>query len=50
MMSHVYQPAPWVATVLKLNPFYYIVAGYRDSMLTGNWFWERPTMTSITGE
>lgn len=37
--------APWVATVLKLNPFYYIVAGYRDSMLTGNWFWERPTMT-----
>ena len=37
--------APWVATVLKLNPFYYIVAGYRDSMLTGHWFWERPTMT-----
>lgn len=39
------QKAPWVVTVLKLNPFYYIVAGYRDSMLTGNWFWERPTMT-----
>lgn len=37
--------APWVATVLKLNPFYYIVAGYRDSMLQGHWFWERPTMT-----
>ena len=37
--------APWVATALKLNPFYYIVAGYRDSMLTGHWFWERPTMT-----
>lgn len=37
--------APWVETALKLNPFYYIVAGYRDSMLTGNWFWERPTMT-----
>lgn len=37
--------APWAITVLKLNPFYYIVAGYRDSMLTGNWFWERPTLT-----
>lgn len=33
--------APWIATVLKLNPFYYIVAGYRDSMLTGNPFWVR---------
>lgn len=37
--------APWAVTVLKLNPFYYIVAGYRDSMITGNWFWERPTLT-----
>lgn len=37
--------APWVGTVLKLNPFYYIAAGYRDSMLTGHWFWERPTLT-----
>ena len=37
--------APWVLPLLKLNPFYYIVAGYRDSMLTGNWFWERLTLT-----
>lgn len=37
--------APWVVTVLKLNPFYYVVAGYRDSMLTGDWFWERPMLT-----
>lgn len=36
---------PWVATLFKLNPFYYIVAGYRDSMLTGHFFWERPTLT-----
>ena len=36
---------PWIVTVLKLNHFYYIVAGYRDSILTGNWFWERPTLT-----
>lgn len=36
--------APWAIPLLKLNPFYYIVAGYRDSMLTGNWFWERPKL------
>ncbi|MDO4266837.1 MAG: ABC transporter permease [Eubacteriales bacterium] len=37
--------APWLAPLLKLNPFYYIAAGYRDSMLTGSWFWERPRLT-----
>lgn len=37
--------APWIGVLFKLNPFYYIVAGYRDSMLTGHWFWERPTLT-----
>lgn len=37
--------APWLERVFKLNPFYYIAAGYRDSMMTGNWFFERPTMT-----
>ena len=37
--------SPWAEVILKLNPFYYIVAGYRDSMLTGDWFWQRPTMT-----
>lgn len=36
--------APWVVPLLKINPFYYVVAGYRDSMLTGNWFWERPKL------
>ena len=28
--------------LLKLNPVCYVVTGYRDSMLAGNWFWERP--------
>ena len=28
-----------------VNPFYYIAAGYRDSMLTGDWFYMRPTLT-----
>ena len=36
---------PWMAPIFKLNPFYYIVAGYRDSMLTGHFFWERPMNT-----
>ncbi|WP_394523309.1 ABC transporter permease [Lacrimispora sp. JR3] len=34
----------WLPTLLKLNPFYYVVAGYRDSMLTGDWLVERPTL------
>lgn len=36
---------PWMAPLFKLNPFYYIVAGYRDSMLTGHYFFERPMNT-----
>ena len=37
--------APFVKWILKLNPMYYIVAGYRDSMLTGHWFFERPGLS-----
>ncbi|MBQ9420291.1 MAG: ABC transporter permease [Lachnospiraceae bacterium] len=36
---------PWMAPIFKINPIYYIVSGYRDSMLTGHWFWERPLNT-----
>ena len=36
---------PWLEQVLKINPVYYIVTGFRDSMLTGSWFWERPMLT-----
>lgn len=35
----------WLPTLLKLNPFYYVVVGYRDSMLTGDWFVERPGLS-----
>ena len=31
--------------VVKINPMYYIAVGYRDSMIFGNGFWERPTLT-----
>lgn len=37
--------APWLKIFFKINPFYYIVAGYRDSMITGNYFFERPGLT-----
>ncbi len=31
---------PIVVKILKLNPAYYIIQGYRDSMCNGSWFWE----------
>jgi teichoic acid transport system permease protein len=37
-------PPDWLVPLLKINPFYYIVAGYRDSMLNGNWLVERPLL------
>ena len=30
---------PVIMKILKLNPMYYIVTGYRDSMLGHEWFW-----------
>ena len=30
---------------LKLNPMFYIVEGYRDSMIHHIWFWEKPLLT-----
>lgn len=31
--------------ILKLNPLYYIVEGYRDSLINQIWFWERYNQT-----
>ena len=42
MFTH--RPA-WIDVVLKINPVYYVVTGFRDSMLTGDWFWQRPWLT-----
>lgn len=33
------------ASYLRLNPFAYIVEGFRDSLIREVWFWERPTQT-----
>ena len=34
-----------VLLVLKLNPLYYIVQGYRDTFIDSVFFWERPLIT-----
>ena len=31
----------WAAALLRLNPLYYIVTGYRDSMMNKVWFFQR---------
>ncbi|MBR0398827.1 MAG: ABC transporter permease [Eubacterium sp.] len=36
----------WVMTVLKLNPMFYIVMGYRDALINDVWFWQRPGLTA----
>ena len=35
-----------LACVFKLNPMYYIVEGYRDSLISGVWFWQHPALTA----
>jgi len=37
-------PRPLVI-LFKLNPLYYIVTGWRDTLLSRTWFWERPALT-----
>lgn len=40
-------------TLMKLNPAYYITEGYRNSFISGIWFWEYPRWTlefwTVTG-
>lgn len=32
----------WAVTILKLNPMYYVVSGYRDALIHKIGFWENP--------
>ena len=32
--------------IFKLNPMYYIVSGYRDSLINKVWFWQHPALTA----
>ena len=34
-----------VKTILKLNPMYYVVCGYRDALIFKRWPWESPMLT-----
>ena len=34
-----------IAWVIKLNPFFYLIEGFRASILSQTWFWERPVLT-----
>ena len=39
------QDHPVLRQIIKLNPMYYIVSGYRDTFLFKNWFFEHPLWT-----
>ena len=32
--------------IFKLNPMYYVVTGYRDAYMNGEWFWEKSAETA----
>ncbi|MFC9777662.1 ABC transporter permease [Paenibacillus chitinolyticus] len=34
-------------SLMKLNPMFYIVEGYRDSFIYKHWFWEHPKLTIV---
>ncbi len=34
-----------VEVILKLNPMYYVVSGYRDALINQGWFWNRAGLT-----
>lgn len=38
--------SPTIVGILKANPLFYIVAGYRDAMFGEMWFWEHPKLTA----
>ena len=37
--------SPKLQVLFKLNPFYYIVDGFRDAILAKQWFWDKPVWT-----
>lgn len=39
-------PYSRLARLLKVNPMYYIVAGYRNALIDKQWFWEHPWQTA----
>lgn len=37
----------WAAFILKLNPMYYVISGYRDALIYKIGFWEHPGLTAF---
>ena len=37
----------WFINLLKLNPIYYVIEGFRDSFLSKAWFWEKGSQTAF---
>ena len=42
IMWNVNSVSPIVEKICRFNPVYYIVAGYRDTIINNIWFWEKP--------
>lgn len=38
-------PYSRLARLLKINPLYYVTAGYRNALIDKQWFWEHPWQT-----
>lgn len=38
-------PYSMLARVMKINPMYYVTAGYRNALIDKQWFWEHPWQT-----
>lgn len=36
----------WTLRILKINPFYYFIQGYRNTVIYHKWFWETPVHTA----
>lgn len=36
---------PSIHKYFQMNPFYYIIEGYRDAVIGRQWFWEKPELT-----
>lgn len=37
----------WALKILRLNPMYYVVSGYRDALINKTGFWEHPAQTAF---
>lgn len=39
--------SPIIVNILKVNPMYYIVQGYREALIDKVWFWESPVSMAV---